>query len=74
MRSISFSNSKVGFGGHGYFVLDDMPKKSLKLFRRIFRSLRDLEAGEYPRQVYPVGCDADGLTCYMAAPDNPDPG
>ena len=74
VRYISFSNSKVGFGGHGYFVLDDMPKKSLKLFRRIFRSLRDLEAGEYPRQVYPVGCDADGLTCYMAAPDNPDPG
>jgi esterase/lipase superfamily enzyme len=74
VRYISFTNAKVGLGGHGYFVLDPMPKKSLKLFKRIFRSQRDLEPDEYPRQVYPVGCDADGLTCYMAAPDNPDPG
>lgn len=72
VRYINFSNAPVGFGGHGYFAMDDMPKKSLKLFKRIFRSKRDLEPDEYPREIYPVGCDADGLTCYMALPTKTD--
>ena len=68
-RYVSFTNAKVGFGGHGYFVNDNMPKKMLKVFARILGSSRDIVADEYPRQVYPVGCDANELTCYMAAPD-----
>ena len=68
VRYISFSNAVVGLGGHGYFVYDKMPKKTKALFSRIFGSARDINLDEYPRQVYPLGCDADGLTCYMAAP------
>ncbi len=76
VRYVSFSNASVGFGGHGYFVMDDMPKKSLALFRRIFGSHRDIDLsqGEYPRKVYPVGCDEDGVTCYMAKPTEVDGG
>ncbi|WP_457337563.1 alpha/beta hydrolase [Rhizobacter sp. P5_C2] len=74
VRYVSFSNASVGFGGHGYFVLDKMPKKALRLFTRIFGSQRDIEIDEYPRQVYPVGCDEDGLTCYMAKPTAIDSG
>ena len=73
VRYVSFTNAQVGFGGHGYFVRDagkDVPKAPKKLFTRMFRSERDIreDQGEYPRKVYPVGCDADGTTCYMAAP------
>lgn len=73
VRYVSFTNAQVGFGGHGYFVKDtgkDLPKAHKKLFARIFRSERDIweDQGEYPRMVYPVGCDLDGSTCYMAAP------
>lgn len=67
VRYISFTRAPVGLGGHRYFALDTMPRKSLKLFQRIFRSQADLQHDEYPRQIYPVGCDADGLTCYMGA-------
>jgi Alpha/beta hydrolase of unknown function (DUF900) len=73
VRYVSFTNSQVGFGGHRYFVRDagdKVPKAPKKVFERIFRSERDIkeDQGEYPRKVYPVGCDADGSTCYMAAP------
>lgn len=68
VRYVCFTNAKVGLGGHAYFALDDMPKKSLKLFGRIVGSARDLQPGEHPTRIYPVGCDADGLTCYMALP------
>lgn len=68
VRYISFTNSITGFGGHRYFVLDDMPSKSFRLFSKIFGSQRDVEVNEAPTQVYPMGCDADGLTCYMARP------
>ena len=73
VRYVSFSNAQVGFGAHGYFVRDagdKMPKAPKKVFERIFRSERDIreDQGEYPRKVYPVGCDVDGSTCYMAAP------
>lgn len=74
VRYVSFSHAEVGFGGHGYFVMDGMPGKTHRLFERVFGSSRDIELDEYPRQVYPVGCDADGLTCYMAAPREVDGG
>lgn len=72
-RYVSFTNAQVGFGGHGYFVRDagnDVPQAPKKLFGRIFGSERDIreDQGEYPRKVYPVGCDANGSTCYMADP------
>lgn len=67
-RYISFTGAQVGSGGHNYFARTNMPAKTLKVFKRIFGSSRDIEANEYPRQVYPVGCDEDGLICYMAAP------
>jgi hypothetical protein len=75
VRYVSFTNAQVGFlGGHTYFVRaagDKMPKAAKKVFGRIFSSERDIreDQGEYPRKVYPVGCDEDGTTCYMAAPD-----
>jgi hypothetical protein len=74
VRYVSFSNAEVGFAGHRYFVMDGMPGKTHRLFERLFGSARDIEVDEYPRQVYPVGCDADGLTCYMAAPREVDGG
>ena len=72
VRYVSFTNAQVGFGGHGYFVRDagkNVPKAPKKLFTRMFRSERDIreDQGEYARKVYPVGCDSDGSTCYMAA-------
>lgn len=76
VRYIDFTGAAAGnLGGHGYFVAADagkLPKRTRKLFGRIFGAERDLREGEAPRRVYPAGCDADGLTCYMAQPDNPD--
>ncbi|CAN7383042.1 alpha/beta hydrolase [Variovorax sp. LjRoot178] len=69
LRYISCSNAKVGGGGHGYFVQDKMPKKMLNVFGRIFRSQRDLEAGEIDRKIYGIKGDEDGLTCYFNAPN-----
>ena len=74
VRYISFTGAQVGFGGHNYFARDNMPSKILKLFSRVFGSEEDIQPGEIPRQVYPVGCDADMLTCYMAAPHIDDGG
>ncbi|WP_137731200.1 alpha/beta hydrolase [Pseudaquabacterium pictum] len=73
VRYVSFSNAQVGWGGHGYFVSkpgDKLPKAAKKVFQRMFGSERDIQEdkGEYPRKVYPVGCDVDGSTCYMAMP------
>jgi hypothetical protein len=68
VRYISFTNSKVGVGGHRYFALEKMPKKSLKVFTRIFGSEQDIRNDENPGSVYPVGCDGDHLICYMQAP------
>ncbi len=73
LRYVSFTNAQVGFGGHGYFVSelgDKLPKAPKRVFQRIFGSERDIQEdqGEYPRKVYPVGCDVDGSTCYMAKP------
>lgn len=68
VRYVSFTNSPVGFGGHGYFVYDKLPKKTKKIFSRIFSSTPDINADEHPRKVYALGCDADGVTCYVGAP------
>lgn len=70
VRYIDFSNSKTGFGGHAYFALDPMPKRSFKVFSRILGSRPDLELDEYPRQIYPGGCLLDGSTCYLGRPDS----
>ena len=49
-------------------VLPDMPAQTLQLLTRISGSRWDIEPGAMSRQVYPAGCDADGLTGYRAAP------
>ncbi len=73
VRYVSFTNAQLEFGGHAYFVREagkKVPKAARKVFGRMFGSERDIrdDQGEYPRKVYPLGCDADGATCYMAAP------
>ncbi|GHC78685.1 hypothetical protein GCM10007320_19340 [Pseudorhodoferax aquiterrae] len=70
MRYVSFTNSQAGLGGHRYFALEKMDKRHRTLFNRIFRSEADIQASEYPRQVYAVGCDPDMLTCYMGQPEH----
>lgn len=71
VRYVSFSNASTGFGGHGYFV-KGVTKAAKKLFTRLFTSAVDIEPGELPKKVYPIGCDPDGAVCYMAVPDQPD--
>lgn len=71
-RYICFSNAKVGAGGHGYFVYDKLPKKPRAILKRIFQSETDIRSGESPAKVYPVGCDADGVTCYVGLPTQGD--
>jgi hypothetical protein len=44
-------------------------KKAKALFSRIFASQPDFTVPESPKVVYPLGCDPDGATCYMAVPD-----
>lgn len=73
VRYVSFTNAQLEFGGHSYFVRDagkKVPKTQRKFFGRIFSSERDFreDAGESARDVYPLNCDADGATCYMAVP------
>ncbi len=70
VRYVSFTNAPLEFGGHHYFVRKKLPKDQRKVFGRMFSSERDIreDQGEYPRKVYPLGCDADGATCYMAKP------
>lgn len=73
VRYVSFSNAQVGFGGHNYFVREPgkkVPKSVKRVFSRVFASEADIRLDEYPRQAYPVGCDEDGSTCYMAGPDH----
>lgn len=72
VRYVSFTNSPVGFGGHRYFVYKKLSKKTRLFFSRMFTSQPDLAAGEYPRQVYALGCDEDGATCYVGAAVEPD--
>lgn len=74
VRYVCFTRSKVGFGGHGYFVYDGLAKKTKKALQRMFRSAPDIGASEYPREIYLAGCDADGVTCYVGVPPDPDAG
>lgn len=71
-RYICFSNAKVGAGGHGYFVYDKLPKKARSVLTRVFQSETDIRVGESPAKIYPVGCDADGVTCYVGLPTQRD--
>lgn len=68
VRYISFSDARVNTGGHGYFVNGSLSKKTLELFTRIFTSQNDFDVEASARDVYPLGCDPDGTTCYMAVP------
>jgi hypothetical protein len=73
VRYVSFTDAPLSLGGHRYFVADagkKLPKAARRLFERVFHSERDIrdDQGERPNQVYPVGCDTDGSTCYMARP------
>lgn len=69
VRYVSFTNAANGFGGHNYFIQGRMPKKAKALFKRIFSSRPDLATDESPSDVYPLGCDPDGVVCYMAVPE-----
>lgn len=68
VRYVCFTGSPVGLGGHGYFVHDGIADKTRTAFGRMFGSAADIQAGEYPRQVYVAGCDADGAVCYVGVP------
>jgi esterase/lipase superfamily enzyme len=74
MRYVSFDGAATDLGGHRYFVeppkVVGWPKATRRLFGRLFASQADLQGAELdkPRRVYPLGCDADGSTCYMAKP------
>lgn len=63
IRYISFSNSPVGLGSHGYFFKGRSGKKE-KLFGRLFGSEADFELPQDHRAVY-LDCDEDGSVCYM---------
>lgn len=69
VRYVSFTNAPMEAGGHRYFVAKrgkNVKPKAQKLFARVFGSKRDLEPGQSPKDVYPMNCDPDGATCYMA--------
>jgi hypothetical protein len=78
VRYVSFTDAPVNANGHRYFV--EGPgggrphKNARKLFGRILAGDSDLQPGEPERKVYPLGCDADGATCWMAKPDDPSAG
>jgi hypothetical protein len=74
VRYVCFTGSPVGLGGHGYFVHGGIADKTRTAFGRMFGSAADIQAGEYPRQVYVAGCDADGATCYVGVPRESDGG
>jgi hypothetical protein len=74
VRYVCFTGSPVGLGGHGYFVHNGIADKTRTAFGRMFGSAADIQAGEYPRQVYVAGCDADGTTCYVGVPRESDGG
>lgn len=72
VRYLCFSGATLDPGGHSYFAWDKLPKRSRKVFARVFGSEADLRDDEVPRKIYPAGCDPDGVTCYFALqPDGP---
>lgn len=74
VRYLCFSGATLDPGGHSYFAWNKLPKHSRKVFARVFGSEPDLRDDEYPRKVYPAGCDADGVTCYLAPQPSDGPG
>lgn len=74
MRYIDFTGARNDFAQHNYFVRRGMSAKTKTVLQRIFASQEDIQPGELPRKIYPVGCDERRLTCFMAAPGVPDGG
>ena len=66
-RYINCTGANVGFGGHGYFVQNKMPKRMKNVFGRIFRSQRDVMFGEIERKIYGLKGSEDGLIGYFNA-------
>jgi hypothetical protein len=73
-RYIDFEGaSKMKIGAHRYFVADpgkELSKQAKLLFIRLFKSEEDfVDKGDVAdaKEVYPVGCSADGSVCYMGA-------
>jgi hypothetical protein len=67
-RYIDFTGARNDLAQHNYFVRQGMSAQTKNILGRVFSSRPDIQAGELPRKVYPVGCDARTLTCFMAAP------
>lgn len=74
MRYIDFTGARNDVAQHNYFVRRGMSAKTKNVLQRIFASQEDIQPGELPRRVYPVGCDERRLTCFMAATGVPDGG
>ena len=74
MRYIDFTGASNDAFNHNYFVAGALKGKKKRVLRRIFASESDIQPGELPRKVYPVGCDKSVLTCFMAAPQPRDGG
>jgi hypothetical protein len=74
-RYVDFEGAtKMKLGAHRYFVADPgkkLSKKAEELFERVFRSQDDVERNENVNDIYPLGCSADGTTCYMGVGSSP---
>jgi esterase/lipase superfamily enzyme len=68
-RYIDFTGARNDAAQHNYFVRQGMSGQTRNILGRVLASQPDIQAGELPRRVYPVGCDERRLTCFMAAPD-----
>ena len=68
-RYIDFTGARNDPAQHNYFVRKGMSAQTKNILGRVFGSRPDIQAGELLRRVYPVGCDARTLVCFMAAPD-----
>ena len=68
-RYIDFTGARNDAAQHDYFVRQGMSNQTRNILGRVFSSQADIQVGELPRKVYPVGCDERRLTCFMAAPD-----
>jgi esterase/lipase superfamily enzyme len=67
-RYIDFTGARNDAAQHNYFVRSGMSAQTRKILGRVFASEADIQPGELPRKIYPVGCDERRLTCFMAAP------
>jgi len=73
-RYIDFTGARNDAAQHDYFVRTAMSAQTKKILTRVFGSEEDIQTGELPRRIYPVGCDDRQLTCFMAAPQPRDGG